>query len=136
VALRISVEKCYPFTRVLSAVLIACSLAMQGEVVEGIALARQGLDAAEEVGYQRALTVARSLGPNFDSARSDLAGAVSAQPRSFSNGSRGTEGNLRFHLRRARHRRRASRQAVLDTLDFAATLATHARPDNARLERA
>ncbi len=47
-ALQISNEKGYLFTRILSAVLLGWSLAMQGQLAEGIALARQGLDAAEE----------------------------------------------------------------------------------------
>jgi adenylate cyclase len=47
-ALQISNEKGYPFTRILSVVLLGWSLATQGQWAEGIALARQGLDAAEE----------------------------------------------------------------------------------------
>ena len=47
-ALQISNEKGYPYTRILSAVLLGWSLAMQGQMAEGIALARQGLDAANE----------------------------------------------------------------------------------------
>ena len=47
-ALQISNEKGYPYTRILSAVLLGWSLAMQGQLAEGIALARQGLDAADE----------------------------------------------------------------------------------------
>ncbi len=47
-ALQISNEKGYPYTRILSAVLLGWSLAMQGQMAEGIALARQGLNAANE----------------------------------------------------------------------------------------
>jgi tetratricopeptide (TPR) repeat protein len=47
-ALQISTDKGYPYTRILSAVLLGWSLAMQGQVAEGLALARQGMDAAEE----------------------------------------------------------------------------------------
>lgn len=47
-ALQISNEKGYPYTRILSAVLLGWSLAMQGQMAEGIALAHQGLNAANE----------------------------------------------------------------------------------------
>jgi len=46
-ALQISIDKGYPYTRILSAVLLGWSLAMQGQVAEGLALARQGMDDAD-----------------------------------------------------------------------------------------
>ena len=47
-ALQISNEKGYPYTCILSAVLLGWSLAMQGQMAEGIVLACQGLNAANE----------------------------------------------------------------------------------------
>ncbi len=47
-ALQISNEQGYPYTRILSAVLLGWSLAMQGQMAEGIAIARQGMNAANE----------------------------------------------------------------------------------------
>jgi DNA-binding SARP family transcriptional activator len=51
-ALQISTDKGYPYTRMLSAVLLGWSLAMQGQVAEGLALARQGMDAAKDIGLR------------------------------------------------------------------------------------
>ena len=51
-ALQISSEKGYPYTRLLSAVLLGWSLAMQGQVAQGLALARQGMDVAEDTGLR------------------------------------------------------------------------------------
>lgn len=51
-ALQISTDKGYPYTRILSAVLLGWSLAMQGQVAEGLALARQGMDDADATGLR------------------------------------------------------------------------------------
>lgn len=51
-ALQISTDKGYPYTRILSAVLLGWSLAMQGQVAEGLALASQGMDDADATGLR------------------------------------------------------------------------------------
>lgn len=51
-ALQISTDKGYPYTRILSAVLLGWSLAMQGQVAQGLALARQGMDDADATGLR------------------------------------------------------------------------------------
>ena len=50
IALTISNEKGYPYMRILSAGALGWSLALQGQTAEGIALARQGIDLAQETG--------------------------------------------------------------------------------------
>lgn len=49
-ALAISTDKGYPFSRFLSAVELGWSLALQGNTVEGVALARQGMAASLDAG--------------------------------------------------------------------------------------
>jgi adenylate cyclase len=51
-ALALSVEKGYPYPRALASVALGWSLAVQGEVAEGIALARQGMAAGVALGQR------------------------------------------------------------------------------------
>lgn len=51
-AFQISVERGYPYSRILGAGLFGWSLAQQGQIDEGIALARQGMATAAEYGQQ------------------------------------------------------------------------------------
>ena len=47
-ALQISIDKGYPYSRILGAGLLGWSLSMQGQTAEGLALARQAMAAVEE----------------------------------------------------------------------------------------
>jgi adenylate cyclase len=51
-ALALSVEKGYPYPRFLASVALGWSLAVQGDLAEGVSLARQGMAASVELGQR------------------------------------------------------------------------------------